>query len=85
MDFEASNKFNYDMGKLCEKYGIRKAVGVFHPGGHDFRDVESVYIGDPSVEWILDSFAMVGREIEKRMKAHELNSCGTGIPKVENK
>lgn len=85
MDFEAGSKFNYDLGKLFEKYHIRKAVALFHPSGNTANTMEVVYAGEPNLEWILTSFDQVGRELEKRMKAKEYSSFAPPILGEEEK
>lgn len=85
MDYEAGNEFNFKLGKLCEKHGVKKAMFVFHPANNPRNQVEAVYVGEPSTEWVLNAMELTGVELEKRMKDHELSSYAPPILSGEEK
>ena len=83
-EHEAGNRFNYQIGKLMQKHKIRHAVMVYHPGGEAFNKVEVVYVGDPTIDWILTAFENLSREMERRMEEGRILSGVRPMPESGN-
>ena len=73
---EIGNTFNYKFGKLMEKHKMTKGFMFFHAGETLFDQVEMVFVGDPSIEWISIGLENLATEMQKRV---DLSKIASGV------
>jgi len=82
MEHEAGNKFNYEFGKLMEKHKMAAGMMFFHAGETPFNDVELVFVGNPSLDWICAGADNLVTEMEKRIAVKKISSGVRGFGEV---